>query len=205
MHLGLNDRPSVPHILYQAIGTLFPWQSSRWPPCLVPLYLPGPKRRNPRYAWLSEAKVSHSHKMWTEVSSSVPNFIHMGSLHSPMICTCLLKVLCPVSRPITTLDCVLLKGSFHHSLNHTEITNKMQPCTRIYYYNVYQLLNMLRAHTAHHQELKNCNCSLWFYIRLWLPAAVKAERELQLQFPLSLDAAGTHRLIGPSGHYMYHI
>jgi len=28
-----------------------------------------------------------------------------------------------------------------------------------------------RRHTAHHQELKNCNCSLWFYIRLWLPAA----------------------------------
>jgi len=22
--------------------------------------------------------------------------------------------------------------------------------------------------TAHHQELKNCNCSLWFYIRFWL-------------------------------------
>jgi hypothetical protein len=30
-------------------------------------------------------------------------------------------------------------------------------------------------HTAHHQELKNCNCSLWFYIRLWLPAAAMAE------------------------------
>jgi len=30
-------------------------------------------------------------------------------------------------------------------------------------------------HTAHHQELKNCNCSLWFYIRLWLPAAVATE------------------------------
>jgi len=27
------------------------------------------------------------------------------------ICRCLLKVLCPVSRPITTLDCVLLKNS----------------------------------------------------------------------------------------------
>jgi hypothetical protein len=26
-------------------------------------------------------------------------------------------------------------------------------------------------HTAHHQELKNCNCSLWFYVRFWLPAA----------------------------------
>jgi hypothetical protein len=24
-------------------------------------------------------------------------------------------------------------------------------------------------HAAHHQELKSCNCSLWFYIRLWLP------------------------------------
>jgi len=30
-------------------------------------------------------------------------------------------------------------------------------------------------HTAHHQELKNCNCSLWFYIRFWLPAAAMAE------------------------------
>jgi hypothetical protein len=32
-------------------------------------------------------------------------------------------------------------------------------------------------HTAHHQELKNCNYSIWFYIRLWLPAAVMAEWE----------------------------
>jgi len=32
--------------------------------------------------------------------------------------------------------------------------------------------------TAHHQELKNCNCSLWFYIRFWLPAAAMAERRL---------------------------
>jgi len=23
-------------------------------------------------------------------------------------------------------------------------------------------------HNTHHKELKNCNCSLWFYIRLWL-------------------------------------
>ena len=35
-------------------------------------------------------------------------------------------------------------------------------------------------HTAHRQELKNCNCSLWFYILLWLPAAV--------MFPLSHDS-----------------
>jgi hypothetical protein len=49
--------------------------------------------------------------MWTEVTSSVPHFLHMGSLHSSIICKCLLKVLCPISRPITTLGCVLLKDS----------------------------------------------------------------------------------------------
>jgi hypothetical protein len=31
-------------------------------------------------------------------------------------------------------------------------------------------------HTAHHQELKNCNCSLWFYIRFLLPAAAMARQ-----------------------------
>jgi hypothetical protein len=30
-------------------------------------------------------------------------------------------------------------------------------------------------HTAHHQELKKCNYSPWFYIRFWLPAAEMAQ------------------------------
>jgi hypothetical protein len=42
--------------------------------------------------------------MWSEVSSSAPHL-----LHSPFKWRCLLMVLCPVRRPITTLDCVLLK------------------------------------------------------------------------------------------------
>ena len=63
------------------------------------------------YIYLSEAKASHSHRTWTEVSSSVPHFLQVGLLHSPIIYRCLLKLLCPVSRPITTLDCVLLKDS----------------------------------------------------------------------------------------------
>jgi len=43
-----------------------------------------------------------------------------------------------------------------------EITNKMQPCNRIYYSNVYWRLNMFRA--AHHSSsgALNCICSLWF-------------------------------------------
>jgi len=33
------------------------------------------KKKKPRYVYLSEAKTSHSHKMWAEVSSSVPHFL----------------------------------------------------------------------------------------------------------------------------------
>jgi hypothetical protein len=44
-------------------------------------------------------------------SSSVPHFLQMGLLLNPIIYRCLLRVLCPVSRPITTLDWVLLKDN----------------------------------------------------------------------------------------------
>jgi hypothetical protein len=67
--------------------------------------------KEPRCACLSETKTSHSHKMWTEVSSSVPHFLQEGLLLSPITYKCLLKVLCPVRRPITTLDCGLLKDN----------------------------------------------------------------------------------------------
>ena len=75
-------------------------------PTLSFLISPGPKKKEPRCACLSDAKASHSHKMWTEVSSSTafptqPHYIYK----------CLLKVLSPVSRPIRTLDCVLLKDN----------------------------------------------------------------------------------------------
>jgi hypothetical protein len=58
--------------------------------------------------------------MWTEVSSSVPHFLHMGSLHSHMICKCLLEVLRPVSRPITTLVCVLLNDNSRAPIARSE-------------------------------------------------------------------------------------
>jgi hypothetical protein len=69
------------------------------------------KKKEPRYVRLSEAKASHSHKIWTEVFSSVLHFLQMGLLLSPIICGCLPKVLCPVSRPATTLGYVLLEDS----------------------------------------------------------------------------------------------
>jgi hypothetical protein len=34
-------------------------------------------------------------------------------------------------------------------------------------------------HTAHHQEVKNCNCSLWFYISFWLLAAAATKKYIK--------------------------
>jgi hypothetical protein len=69
------------------------------------------EKKEPRYTFLSEAKASHAHRMWTEVISSVPHFLQVGLLLNPIIYRCLLNVLCPVRRPVTALDCVLLKDS----------------------------------------------------------------------------------------------
>jgi len=49
--------------------------------------------------------------MWTQVSSSVPHFLQVGVLLSPIIYVCILRVLCPVRWSVTTLDFVLLKDS----------------------------------------------------------------------------------------------
>jgi len=51
-------------------------------------------------------------------------------------------------------------------------------CNRVVEFIIPMFLNCSTCfgrHTAHDQELKNCNYSLWFYIRLWLPAAAMAQ------------------------------
>jgi len=91
------------------------------------------KKKEPRYVCLSEVKASNSHKMWTEVYSSVPHFLQMGLLYSPMICKCLPKVLCPVGRPMTTLDCILLKDNSRVSiLGSGPETNYPEPVSMYY-------------------------------------------------------------------------
>ena len=47
--------------------------------------------------------------MWAEVSCSVPHLLQSGLSNSPIRWRCLLRVLCPVRRPVSALDCVLLK------------------------------------------------------------------------------------------------
>jgi len=71
----------------------------------------GSKKKEPRHKCLSEARASHTHKTWTEVSSSVSHFLQMGLLLIPITYRRCLRLFCPVRRPTTTLDCVLFKDS----------------------------------------------------------------------------------------------
>jgi len=79
-------------------------------PRLIFLMSSGSKKKESRYTCLSEAKASHSQRMWVEVSISAPHLLHSGLSDSPIRWRYLLRVLCPMRRPVTALDCVLLKG-----------------------------------------------------------------------------------------------
>ena len=73
------------------------------------LISPGSRKKEPRYVCLREARASHSHRTWAEVSSPASHHLHRGLLVSPSRWRCLLRVLCPVRRPVTTLDWILLR------------------------------------------------------------------------------------------------
>ena len=69
----------------------------------------GSKKKKSVYKCVSEAKASHSTQ---NVALRFPpqcHISHKWGCYSAPLYICLLKVLCPVSRPITTLDCVPLK------------------------------------------------------------------------------------------------
>jgi len=108
MHLGLKRGPLCPVPWYYVKGALLLYQSFT---ILRFVTSSGSKKKEPRYACLSEAKASHSHRTWTEVFSSVPRFLQMGLLLNPITYICLLRVLCPVRREVMTLDFVPLKES----------------------------------------------------------------------------------------------
>jgi hypothetical protein len=59
---------------------------------------------------LSDARFSHSHKTWIELSCSAPH-LNKGLSISLIMYICLLRVLYPLRRPVTALDCVLLTDS----------------------------------------------------------------------------------------------
>jgi len=109
MHLGLKNRPFEPHNLIPVPGNPVP--VFQMAPRLKLLMSSGSKKNEPRYTCLSEAKASHSQRMWAKVSSAVPHLLHKRLLASPIKWRCLLRVLCPVRGPVTTLVYVLLKDN----------------------------------------------------------------------------------------------
>ena len=98
--------PLCPISIYGSPVTLLKYQMA---PRLILSMSSGSKTKETRYACLSEAKASHSQRMWAKVSSSAPHLLHSGLSDSPRRWRCLLRVLCPVRRPVTPLDCLLLK------------------------------------------------------------------------------------------------
>ena len=118
----------------------------------------------------------HTH---TKCGLSFPPQYHIsytwGSLHSPIICKCLLKVLCPVSRQLTTLVCFLLSNGRYrekHSRHLIFLTlwgvfeivkrnshrksNKMKQRIKVLFHIYIFIWNStcFGRHTAHHQEPK---------------------------------------------------
>jgi hypothetical protein len=69
----------------------------------------GSRKEEPRCACLIEVKASHRQRMWAEVSSSAPHFLHSGLSINLIKWRCLRRVLCPVRSLVTTLDSDLLK------------------------------------------------------------------------------------------------
>jgi len=107
MHLGLNGTGLLcPISIYGSPVTLLKFLMA---PKLRLLMSYGFKKNEPRYACQSEAKTSHSKRMWAEVSSSAQYRLLSGRSHSPIRWRCLLRVLCPMRWPVTILDYVQLK------------------------------------------------------------------------------------------------
>jgi hypothetical protein len=98
--------PLCPISIYGSPVALLKFQMA---PRFILLMSSGSMKEEPRYVCLSEAKASQSQRMWAEVSSSAPHLLHSGQSDSPIRWRCLLRVLCPVRRPVTTVDYVLFK------------------------------------------------------------------------------------------------
>jgi len=92
MHLGLLDRPFVPHNLMSSKGSPVPLLKFQMARILRILTSSGSKKKQPKYACLSETRASHSHKTCAEVSSSAPHLQHKGLLISPIENRFLLRV-----------------------------------------------------------------------------------------------------------------
>jgi len=75
MHLGPKAGPLCPMSNQGSPEALLKLQMA---PRLIFWISLGSKKKEPRYACLSDAKASHSQRIWAEVSSIIPHFLHNG-------------------------------------------------------------------------------------------------------------------------------
>jgi hypothetical protein len=106
MHLGLYWQALCVPLHFK--GALLLYQSSRWPPDLYS-WCPLTSRRSPdTYAW-ANPRLHIDKGCGQRFHALLHTFYTMGCLSAPIKCRCVLRLLCPVRRPVTTLDCILLK------------------------------------------------------------------------------------------------
>ena len=79
--------------------------------------------------------------------------------------------------------------TFRHSSTYesVKITNKMQPCNRVYYSKVYWRLSMFRAAYRSSSGALNCICSLWFIYTCGDRPLSRLSGKWIIHFSLSLD------------------
>ena len=75
--------PLCPTSIYRSPVSLLKLQMA---PRFILLMSSGSKEEESRYACLSEATASHSHRMWAEVSFFAPHLLHSGLSDSPGLC-----------------------------------------------------------------------------------------------------------------------
>jgi hypothetical protein len=85
MHLGLKNRPFVPHNLIAVQGSTVPLLQFQMAPSLKLLLSSRSKKKESRYTCLSEAKSSRSQRVWFEIYSCAPHPLHKGLLINPIM------------------------------------------------------------------------------------------------------------------------
>ena len=97
--------PLCPISIYGSPVALLKFQMA---PRLILLMSSGSKKKSPdTHVWVKPKH--HTHKECGQRSSSAPHLLHNELSDNLIRWTCFLRVLCPVRRPVTALDCVLLK------------------------------------------------------------------------------------------------
>jgi hypothetical protein len=136
------------------------------------------KRRSPdTYVWVRPRP--HIHKEYEPRFPLTPHFLHSGLSSNPNKYRCLLRVLYPVRRPVTTLDWVLLKDKNLILVPGQSPEINSRPCLWV----------LPRSRQLAHCWLINQQPSLFFISRLETPKAGSGPGNLRAEPTLASPSA----------------